>query len=320
MKDDDILLTIAIPTYNRPFHLKRCLESVIPQLTPETDILISDNSTNDEISKLILESEYKSEHITYIKNAENIGPDANFLQCLRKSRGRFVHILGDDDLLLDGAIREIKRLLTGINEYDIIFLNHKSWGGIFKVNSRKDFSLSVDEFILTVSYALTYNSAIIFNRKRFLEIKNPERYIGSMLLQTNLVIEMLRDDGKTTITAMACVSSQPIQGQFGGYDIYRVFAENWKNTLLMALHQGYISKRTFRRVFSKTIFPFLTKITFLYRNEDNLRPYVRNRRLLFANTKGYLTSWVFLYPICLVPLPLLHRFKNFAIAMSNFVK
>ena len=47
------LVTILIPTYNRPQYLKFALESVLNQTYQNLEIVISDNSPNDETESML---------------------------------------------------------------------------------------------------------------------------------------------------------------------------------------------------------------------------------------------------------------------------
>ena len=99
--NNEFLLTIAIPTYNRKNMLKRALDSIVNQLNPRVEILVSDNASNDGTDDMMAES-YPM--IRYIRNKTNMGSDKNFLQCYRKAKGKYVILLGSDDRLADGAI------------------------------------------------------------------------------------------------------------------------------------------------------------------------------------------------------------------------
>ena len=50
------LVSVLIPTYNRPNFFKLALESVLAQSYPNIEIIICDNSTNEETANLIEES------------------------------------------------------------------------------------------------------------------------------------------------------------------------------------------------------------------------------------------------------------------------
>ena len=44
MVQKDILVSVVIPTYNRPVYLKRCVDSVINQTHKNTEIIVVDDN------------------------------------------------------------------------------------------------------------------------------------------------------------------------------------------------------------------------------------------------------------------------------------
>src|ERR1700746_1338908 len=90
------LLTLAIPTYNRGAFLRQFLDSVRDQLRLSSDVelVVSDNASTDETSEIINEELRRGTRLTYLRNPENIGPDANFLQCYERASGKYVWVMG----------------------------------------------------------------------------------------------------------------------------------------------------------------------------------------------------------------------------------
>jgi rhamnosyltransferase len=113
MKTDRPLLTIAIPTYGRAPFLRELLACLRLQLKdqPTVELLISDNASPDETAEVVREFEHSGLELRYICNEINIGPDANFLQCFEQAAGRYVWVFGDDDLILDGGLSTVVKLL-----------------------------------------------------------------------------------------------------------------------------------------------------------------------------------------------------------------
>ncbi len=61
------LVSILIPTYNRPHYFKIALESALAQTYSNIEIIVGDDSTNNETEKLIYRDYlHKHKHITYI--------------------------------------------------------------------------------------------------------------------------------------------------------------------------------------------------------------------------------------------------------------
>ena len=53
--ENNILLSICIPTYNQPQKVKRLLKSLLPQISPEVEIIVCDDSSNFETENIIKE-------------------------------------------------------------------------------------------------------------------------------------------------------------------------------------------------------------------------------------------------------------------------
>jgi len=93
------MITVLIPTYNRPNQLKTALESLNNQSYKDLKIIISDNSSNNESSQIV--EKFKDLNIYYIKNKKNIGNIQNFLNCLSHVQTKHFVWLMDDDYFVD---------------------------------------------------------------------------------------------------------------------------------------------------------------------------------------------------------------------------
>src|SRR5579864_5029228 len=118
------LLTIAIPTYNRAECLKELLSVLADQLKnePRVELIISDNASPDETPSVVQEFVDRGLRVRYFRNAQNIGADANFLQCFEQARGKYVWLFSDDDLIVRGGLAKILGYCAAA-EYDLISLN-----------------------------------------------------------------------------------------------------------------------------------------------------------------------------------------------------
>ena len=52
MMNNQILLSVCVPTYNRPTQFRRMLIGLMPQLTDEIELVIRDDSPNNETKKV----------------------------------------------------------------------------------------------------------------------------------------------------------------------------------------------------------------------------------------------------------------------------
>lgn len=93
-------LTIGIPTRNRRDYLLALLHSI--ESHEGTEILVSDNASTDDTAKML--ANYRMPRFRYWTNPENIGVGRNVLKLIEQAQGEFIWIMGDDEIMLPGAI------------------------------------------------------------------------------------------------------------------------------------------------------------------------------------------------------------------------
>ena len=111
----ELILTIAIPTYNRARYLDLCLGQIckqLPDIETRIELLVSDNCSTDSTTDVVRKYIDQGFHIRFMKNKANVGPDRNVLKCFREAEGKYVLIFGDDDVLLDGGLNKIIKILV----------------------------------------------------------------------------------------------------------------------------------------------------------------------------------------------------------------
>lgn len=112
-RDNDAqpLVTIAIPTFNRPHLLRETLDSVWAQEGfADYEVIIVDNASTAENIATVLAMLQAAEHpVRYYVNDANMGVFRNWNRCLNLARGEWVSILNDDDLLKPTFLREMMR-------------------------------------------------------------------------------------------------------------------------------------------------------------------------------------------------------------------
>ena len=92
------LVTIAIPTYNRAAgFLRYALQSAVAQTYENVQILVSDNCSTDNTEELV--RAIADSRVDYVKHRENIGANNNWNYCLQQAKGKYFHLLHDDDLI-----------------------------------------------------------------------------------------------------------------------------------------------------------------------------------------------------------------------------
>jgi glycosyltransferase involved in cell wall biosynthesis len=92
------LVTIGIPTYNRPDGLRRTLTEITQQSYTNLDIIISDNdSSGADTERVVREFMRNDQRIRYFKQTTNLGIHPNFQFVLEQAQGKYFAWSADDD-------------------------------------------------------------------------------------------------------------------------------------------------------------------------------------------------------------------------------
>lgn len=110
------LVSILIPTYNRPHYFELALTSVLQQTYPNIEILIGDDSSNEDTVNLV-QTKYLPTYsnITFIRNQHTLGPLDNNISLFEKANGDYINYLMDDDLFYPEKIE--KMMAYFLNDY-----------------------------------------------------------------------------------------------------------------------------------------------------------------------------------------------------------
>ena len=117
------LLSICVPTYNRPEEFKRMMQGLLPQLTSDVEVVVRDDSSNLE-TKLIFENLIAGNSFNhrYFKGGK-IGVDAANLFLIENASGNYIWSFSDDDEVRDGAISRILELISNYRDIQLIWVN-----------------------------------------------------------------------------------------------------------------------------------------------------------------------------------------------------
>lgn len=101
------LLTVAIPTYNRPETLQRTLNALKAEAANTFTILVSDDSSTDGVETLVRSYQHSMPNLRYSKNPVNLGFSRNVARLYELADTRYVWFLCDDDSVNPGAVASI---------------------------------------------------------------------------------------------------------------------------------------------------------------------------------------------------------------------
>lgn len=120
-----VKLSICVPTFNRAHHLRNCLNSIAASGlvgSGDIEVCVSDNGSTDNTRLVVKEAERRIP-VRYSRNEQNLGLARNFIRVVEMASGEFVWLLGDDDLLVPGALEEVIGLIDRHSGVDFFYIN-----------------------------------------------------------------------------------------------------------------------------------------------------------------------------------------------------
>jgi glycosyltransferase involved in cell wall biosynthesis len=305
-----IRLTIAISTFNRCNYLEECLNSILPQVTKDVNIVVSDNDSTDETPQ-IMQKYCVYPFVRYYRKETNTGMDGNFLNCLNISDGEYIHLMSDDDIMLSGTVNAIIECITN-DKPDLIHLNSCGFNGIFNgiescSNARfvmKNNFVTKDKnvYLSKVGIYLTYLSSLVLKNELVKQIVNPEQFLGTFFLQSH--VALLTSKGDKTLAILKHNSIAARSNNTGGYNLFKIWIEEYKKLLFdTSLKSGY-AKKSIEDLYVNSVKSELKGLILRSRIQKTELG-LENRSIIFRNTYMFASAWIYLYPVTYFPVSIL---------------
>ena len=118
------ILSICVPTFARAASLRKLLinlEPVILAGAGDIELCVSDNASEDETEAVV--AEFTTQYpINYVRQAANIGGTRNMIAVSGIANGRWIVLVGDDDLIYQESAVNLVSLLKQADESDWILI------------------------------------------------------------------------------------------------------------------------------------------------------------------------------------------------------
>lgn len=105
-------VSICVPNLNTRSFLAERFESIFAQSFQDWEIIVSDNYSDDGAWEFLLELASKDERI-HLAQAPREGMYANWNNCIRCARGRYVYIATSDDTMAPDCLERLVEALDG---------------------------------------------------------------------------------------------------------------------------------------------------------------------------------------------------------------
>jgi abequosyltransferase len=308
MPDKSPLLTIAIPTFNRAKYLQELLATLFDQLVAQhqVELLVSDNASADDTPSIVEGFIMRGLAIRYLRNEANIGADANFLQCFEQSRGQYVWIFGDDDVIVPGGIGIILNLLHN-GDYSLIYLSQYAFVTDHVAARTSDKFGRVAqvlpgglELARMAGATIGFISAMIVNKDLYSTIPHPllGDFNGTNLMQLGWVCPLMASSSRTLFVWARLVGARG--ANTSGWGIGKVFGVNFKQITDRCLTNRRDIAQALQKCMLQKWFPNMIMET---RWGTGIKFETENmREILEPIYRARLSYWICVFPHIVLPL------------------
>lgn len=320
------VISIAIPTYNRSRRLEDTLTrlSAHPEILEDwVEIVISDNASSDNTHEVVAAfSERTGKAIRYKRNAVNVGIDGNIHAASRLATGRFLLLMSDDDHLVSGALSFLRKLVDSTPDLLFCFVNGGSFSCTYDPRECLPFIVKVDkmlvtrdpnELLQTIGVWSTFVSSFFVERKAWIDVPSPERFVGTDIYLTHILFRLLAAGGGRTciVTAEQWLA---VRSEYtGSYRVVHAFGYSLLKLLTQDALQLGLDRRAMRHIKLSVIRDVLpTKVMETRLGREKLRTLsYKELKALSRYTWWEPLAWCYLLPTALLPPSAVESLKRF---------
>jgi abequosyltransferase len=199
------LLSICIPTYNFAAFIGATLDSIIPQLTPEVEVIVLDGGSTDDTAAVVGRYARAYPAVRYVHQAQRGGIDRDIARTVDLAVGDFCWLFSADDVMKPGAVARVLAeiateqdvYLCGLTLCDLRMnpiaehpISRAAPGTVFDLSDpgerRRYFELA-----LTTTAFFSFMGSVIVRRTRWIEIGLDEAFVGTLWSLSVRILQMI---------------------------------------------------------------------------------------------------------------------------------
>lgn len=207
------LVSVIIPTHDRPDLLKRTLSSILSQTYKNLEIIVVSNGVNDHNRAAV--ASFHDPRLTYLDQKNSGGPSSPRNHGIKKSNGQYLAFCDDDDLWVPAKTTEQVRALQENPSYGLCYSKTTFF------DREKEWPLENNEGEITLEKLLYINTVPIssilikkelvqkyggFSEKKAVGISEDYEFLLRHILNTkfyfidNYLIKYWVDEGRASST------------------------------------------------------------------------------------------------------------------------
>lgn len=104
------MISVCLASYNGEAYIRQQIDSILPQLTLEDELIISDDGSKDDTSHIL--ASYSDNPIVKVYPGPRLGVVKNFESAIAHAKGDVIFLADQDDVWLPNKVEEMVRVFT----------------------------------------------------------------------------------------------------------------------------------------------------------------------------------------------------------------
>lgn len=238
----DIRLSICIPTMNRGHLIGQTLDTIVPQLTDEIELVIVDGGSRDDTEEVVARFARRDGRVRFIQGAGNDNPsnegfDRDCDLAVREARGAYCWLFTDDDYIAAGAVAKVVAELAS-GDLDLLVVDAEVRDlTMTKVLDRQRLGFSGvrdyrpsdrDRFMADAGRSLSFVGGVIIRRSAWLD-RERARYFGSGFIHVCVIFQQPPLD-RIRVVAQPLVQIRIANAAWSGR-AFKIWMEQWPSLI-----------------------------------------------------------------------------------------
>ena len=197
---NDKLLSLIIPVYNSEKYIIKCLNSIIPYMNDNTELIIIDDCSKDDSLKLLNNyiTKSKNKNITLLKNKSNIGAGLSRNEGLKIATGKYIGFIDSDDYVdknyFNIMLKTAEKMNSDIVVSDISLVSEQGeeQGNIYKNNifcNKYNNSKTISKELVLGNWACASTCNKIFKKELIKNLEFSEKSSDDLMFSIPAILE-----------------------------------------------------------------------------------------------------------------------------------
>lgn len=190
-------LSICIATLNRGDFIGETLDTIVPQLRDDTELVIVDGASKDNTAEVVDRCAAGDPRVRYVRLPVNSGVDQDYDKAVDHARGEYCWLMTDDDLLKPGAVERVLAMLDGRVELVVVNTEVRTvdFAGTLRdaLVGRREQNVEyapedADRLLVDTAQALSFIGSVVVLRS-FWQSRERAAYYGSLFIHVGVVFQ-----------------------------------------------------------------------------------------------------------------------------------